>query len=105
MEGWDHAISADPEDMKTIVIDSKRVFKALGKSKISRTESKERVSEFRRSIVASRDISSGEVFTEEMLDYKRPGIGLSPENNQIIIGSTATRDILFDEIISMKDFK
>ena len=105
MEGWDHAISADPNDMKTIVIDSKRVFKALGESKISRTESKERVSEFRRSIVASRDISSGEVFTEEMLDYKRPGIGLSPEHNQTIIGSTATRDILFDEIILMKDFK
>ena len=27
MEGWDHAISADPKDMKTIVIDSKRVLK------------------------------------------------------------------------------
>ena len=105
MEGWDHSISADPKDMKSLVIDSKRVFSALGKSKISRTESKERVSEFRRSIVASRDISSGEIFTEDMLDYKRPGIGLSPENNEVIVGSKATRNISFDDIILLSDFK
>ena len=105
IEGWDHSISADPQDMKSIVDDSKRVFKALGNFKISRSESKERISEFRRSIVASRNISLGETFTEEMLDYKRPGTGLSPENNELIIGSKATRDISFDDIILFSDFK
>lgn len=104
MEGWDHKISADPEDMRVIVKDSKRVFNALGKSRIIRTESENQVEEFRRSIVASRDISKGEKFTKNMIDFKRPGIGLEPGLADFVIGSTAKRDIGFDEIIKKEDF-
>tara|TARA_B100001142_G_scaffold329241_1_gene391834 strand:+ start:2270 stop:3325 length:1056 start_codon:yes stop_codon:yes gene_type:complete len=104
MEGWDHKISADPEDMEVIVRDSRRVFNALGNARIKRTESSEGVNEFRRSIVASRDVSAGEIFTENMLDYKRPGGGLEPEFSKFIIGSKARRDISFDEMIEINDF-
>ena len=104
MEGWDHKISADPEDMKIIVRDSKRVANALGSDRIIRTETEGQVQEFRRSIVASRDIKSGETFTEEMIDFKRPGIGLEPELEKFVIGSTAKRNISFDEIIRIDDF-
>lgn len=104
MEGWDHKISADPEDMEVIVRDSRRVFNALGNARIKRTESSEGVKEFRRSIVASRDVSAGEIFTENMLDYKRPGGGLEPEFSKFIIGSKARRDISFDEMIEINDF-
>ena len=104
MEGWDHKISADPQDMEVIVRDSERVFNALGKSRIIRTESENQVKEFRRSIVASRDILKGEKFTKNMIDFKRPGIGLEPGLADFVIGSTAKRDIGFDEIIKKEDF-
>ena len=104
MEGWDHKISADAADMEVIVRDSRRVFNALGENRIIRTESDEQVREFRRSIVAARHISVGETFTEDMIDFKRPGIGLEPDFVKFIIGSKAKRDISFDEIIKIDDF-
>lgn len=104
MEGWDHKVSADPKDMEILVRDSKRVFKALGSKRILQVEQAERLSEFRRSIVAARNISAGEIFTEEMLDYKRPGDGLEPSTIKFILGNTAQRDISFDELIKEEDF-
>ena len=41
---------------------------------------------------------------EQMLDYKRPGVGLNPDQNKLIIGSKAKRNIKFDEIINLEDF-
>tara|TARA_B100001250_G_C19764766_1_gene774199 strand:- start:112 stop:1170 length:1059 start_codon:yes stop_codon:yes gene_type:complete len=105
MEGWDHKISADPADMKVIVDDSKRVSNALGSNRIIRTESEERVREFRRSIVASKDISKGEIFTEDMIDYKRPGGGLDPDFSKFIIGRKAKKDLSFDEMIQIEDLQ
>ena len=104
MEGWDHKVSADPEDMKVITRDSKRVSTALGNNRILRTEKDEQVKEFRRSIVASKDIKKGEKIKKEMLDFKRPGTGLEPQLIKFIIGSEAKRDISFDELIQMDDF-
>ena len=105
MEGWDHKISSDPADMKVIVDDSKRVSKALGSNRIIRTESDERVREFRRSIVASRKILAGEVFTEDMIDYKRPGGGLDPEFSKFIIGRKSKNELKFDEMIKIEDLQ
>lgn len=104
MEGWDHRISATPEDMKTIASDAARIQRALGSPRISRVENTERLNAFRRSIVAARDIVEGEVITENMIDTKRPGTGLPPEARAFVIGKKAKRNIPFDEIIRIEDF-
>ncbi len=104
MEGWDHKISADKEDLLKIVGGSKQIYESLGEDRISRVEDKQRTDEFRRSIVASKDIKKGEVFKKNMLDFKRPGYGLSPEALKYILGKSAKRNIKFDEIIEFKDF-
>ena len=104
MEGWDHKISADPEDLSNLIKKCKDIYAALGSHRITRTESKKRVEEFRRSIVAARDIKAGEKFTREMLDFKRPGRGLSPEMINIIIGKISKNDISFDSLIKKNDF-
>jgi len=103
MEGWDHKVSANPDEMAIITNDSKHIFNALGSKRITRVEPKDRVSEFRRSIVASRDIVIGEIFTDEMLDYKRPGGGFDPEYKDFILGRSAQRNISYDHIISSED--
>ena len=104
MEGWDHKISADEKDMKILTKESKKVFIALGSYKRTRTEDKNTLGLFRRSIVAAKNIKKGEVFTEELIDVKRPGTGLSPSSKKILIGKIAKRNISYDEIIDFDDF-
>ena len=104
MEGWDHKISASPDDMKAIVEASRRVHEALGNPRVSRIENKERLESFRRSIVSAKDINKGDVITEKMIDFKRPGTGLPPESINYIIGKKANRNIAYDEIINFEDF-
>ena len=104
MEGWDHKISASPDDMKVIVEASRRVHEALGNPRVSRIENKERLESFRRSIVSAKDINKGDVITEKMIDFKRPGTGLPPESINYIIGKKANRNIAYDEIINFEDF-
>lgn len=104
MAGWDHKVSADFQDMKVIVNESKRINKSLGSCRISVNEDKERVKAFRRSIVAARRIRKGEVITEELIDFKRPADGIEPQYANFIIGKTAKRDIEYDEIIGIDDF-
>jgi len=104
MEGWDHKVSADPGEMKIIATDAGRIHLALGTVRLKRVEDKERLTAFRRSIVASVDIRQGELISEDMLDFKRPGTGLPPEAVKYVIGKKAKRDIAFDEIIFSEDF-
>jgi N-acetylneuraminate synthase len=54
----------------------------------------------RRSIVAGRAITRGEVFTLDMLACKRPGTGLSPMDIWSLQGQQATRDYVADEPIT-----
>ncbi len=104
MEGWDHHMSLDQIELKNLVKDSKRVFKALGSTSIKRVESKKRIESFRRSIVAKIDIKKNHIIKRDMLELKRPGTGLSPENVKFLIGKKAKKNIFKDKIITTKDF-
>ena len=104
MDGWDHHISADENDMKQIVNGCKRAFDGLGSEKIVRIESQDRVDSFRRSVVTKQKISKGTIIQRSMLDVKRPGTGLPPEKIRDILGKKALRDISEDEILKDEDF-
>ena len=80
----------------------RNIEKALGtgEKKPSAIEMKNRLVA-RKSIVALRDIKSGEVFTAENLTTKRPGSGISPMRWNEIIGQTAKRDFSEDELIEI----
>lgn len=103
MPGWDHAVSAEPSDLKEIVENSKRVHTALGNSRVVHVEDHERRREFRRSIVTTREIKAGEVLTEQDLDYKRPGTGISPSEVRYVIGRKVAKQIGEDRVIQWGD--
>ncbi|PCJ61778.1 MAG: N-acetylneuraminate synthase [Planctomycetota bacterium] len=105
MEGWDHKVSATKEELQIIVKGSKRINEALGSARIVATESDEKKAEFRRSIVLSRAMKSGEVIGEKDLDYKRPGTGLKPELTEFIIGLTIKKDLPEDHILTKTDIQ
>jgi len=88
MKGFDHAVSADPEELKTLIAGIREIEKSLGTGiKKPTKEEVEKKKSFRRSITANTDIKKGETITEKMLSIKRPGTGLSPKYYEDIISS------------------
>ena len=100
LPGWDHEISANPEEMKYIVEESKIVSKALGNYHRTVTEAEEEKKlKFRRSIVVTRDMRKGEVIEESDITFKRPGTHISPDQMQYVIGRKLNRDLSEDDLL------
>jgi co-chaperonin GroES (HSP10) len=55
----------------------------------------------RKSLVASKAIQAGHVFTAQNLTTKRPGTGISPMRWDEVIGRHAPRDFAEDELIRL----
>jgi N-acetylneuraminate synthase len=100
MPGWDHAISANPEQLRTIVEDGRNIFAALGDSKriVSPAEMEKR-KKFRRSLVARRKLDRGHMLTEADLDAKRPGTGIAPNELPYVIGRRLASDVAADQVL------
>ena len=104
MFGWDHKVSATPDELKVICAGAKKIFLSLGSNRVLVSENQERKDAFRRSIVVTRDIKQGELFKRSDLDFKRPGTGLKPEFINFIIGKAAKKDLSYDDLIALEDF-
>jgi N,N'-diacetyllegionaminate synthase len=100
MEGPDHAASLEPTELKEMVKAIRSIEKALGDriKKPSRSEEKN-IPIVRKSIVALRPISEGEVLTKANLSVKRPGTGISPMEWDNVIGQKASLDFAPDDLI------
>ncbi|MNY45701.1 N,N'-diacetyllegionaminic acid synthase [compost metagenome] len=59
----------------------------------------------RKSIVAAVDIHIGDVISEHNIAIKRPGDGVSPLLWDDVIGKTATRMFLADELLEIANLK
>ena len=100
MDGPDHKSSIDPEELKAMVSSIRNIEKALGSSikKPSKSE-KPNIIMARKSIVASKSIKKGELFTEKNITTKRPGTGISPMEWDSIIDKVAKRDYQIDDLL------
>ena len=102
MEGPDHSCSLEPSELKAMVSAIRNIEKALGSGeKAPSLPETKNMDIARKSIVAARNIKAGEVFSEENLDVKRPGNGISPIKWFDVIGKTASRDFVADELIEL----
>ena len=86
---------------KGIVQSIRNIEKALGSSekKPSASEIKN-IDIARKSIVAKKTIKKGEELTEDNLDIKRPGNGISPMCWYDLLGTKAVKDFSEDELIT-----
>lgn len=102
MEGPDHKASLDPDELKRMVEEVRKVEISLGNGiKILSKSEIDTMKVARKSIVASRDIKQGEIICLEDLDYKRPGNGLSSKYYKELLGKRAKVDIKVDEQITL----
>ena len=100
LPGPDHQASLDTEELKSMVKSIREVEKALGQSNKFVTPSEiENRNIARKSLVTTRDISAGEVFSENNIDIKRPGNGISPIQYWDWLGKKADRDFKADELL------
>jgi N-acetylneuraminate synthase len=94
-----HSFSVDPVLLKKMVDNIRFVEKGLGSPEIRILEVEKAAREqARRSIVARVEIKKGDVITEEMLTFKRPGTGMAPDKMDDIIGKKAKVDIPEDTL-------
>jgi N,N'-diacetyllegionaminate synthase len=100
LPGPDHKASLEPTELDSMIRGIRNVEVALGDgdkrlmpSEISNIEVA------RKSIVASKAIKSGNIFSYENLTTKRPGNGISPMELKDLIGKAANRDYALDELI------
>nr|WP_309098443.1 N-acetylneuraminate synthase [Fredinandcohnia onubensis] len=102
MEGPDHKASLEPNQLKQMVDSIRNIEAALGDGQKQPSKSEMKNMEIaRKSIVAATDIKKGEIFTEDNLTVKRPGNGVSPTKWFEVIGKTANRDFIEDELIEI----
>ncbi len=99
--GYDHEISVDYDGLKTMVKQIRRVEKALGAytKKPIPSEKKART-HARRSLTAKVFIPKGKKIEREMIEIKRPAMGIEPRFINQVISRTATKDIEEDTQIT-----
>lgn len=100
LPGPDHKASLEPDELASLVEQVRHIEAAMGSGDKHPAPSElPNITVARKSIVAARPIKKGETFTQENITVKRPGNGISPMRWDEIIGTTASRDYLYDELI------
>ncbi len=85
----DHQLSADPQEMATLVRRIREVERMVGNgAKIPRTCERDGIRQLRRSVVARRDLLVGTVLGEQDITWMRPGGGVAPGQERILLGRT-----------------
>lgn len=102
MYGPDHKASLEPHELEAMVKAIRNIEISMGNSikkpSLHEIKNKDAV---RKSIVALRNIKKGDVFTENNITAKRPGIGINPMKWNKVIGKKALRDFQGDELIEV----
>lgn len=104
--GMDNGMATEPPEFTALISKCRNIQNAMGtKERILNQQELNQRQNMRRSVVAVRDISAGEVIQEEDLYSKRPGTGIAPNKIDSVIGKRAAKDIQADTIILLEDIK
>lgn len=107
LPGPDHIASANPSELTEKIAAIRRAQVILGNS--GKTPNKSEVESMltlvRRSIVATKDLASGHVITEDDLEAKRPGDGVSPTQYEKFLGKRLKVNLKIDQQITFEDIE
>lgn len=105
MEGFDHKISLDPDELKEMIREIRLIeeIKGNGIKIVSKTEQITR-DKYHVSMVSKRKIDKGEVLNKECITYKNPGTGIPKKNEALILGKKANFNIEKDVLLKREMF-
>lgn len=102
MEGPDHAASLEPDELGAMIRAIRNIETALGgESKRPSPSERANMPMARKSIVASKDIKKGELFSDSNIAVKRPGNGINPFRLHSVLGRPAKKDFKENETIKI----
>ena len=90
--GVDSVFSLEPDELKSLVIESERAWQALGAVVYGASKSEEKSRIFRRSLYIAEDMKTGDIFTDRNLRIVRPGMGLEPKYYDKFIGRKISKN-------------
>ena len=100
MEGPDHILSSDPDEMKELVRVSHLVPLIKGSpEKVILGSERETINRFKKCLYAAVDIPVGKKITERMIAVKGPGGGILPKYMDVVVGKKTNSDIKKDHPI------
>jgi len=91
--GVDSAFSIEPPELRNLVIEVDRAFKALGVVQLDTQKTEIKSRQFRRSVYVIKDVKEGEKFSEKNIKIIRPGDGLNPKNWERLLSLRASKSI------------
>jgi N-acetylneuraminate synthase len=104
--GPDIVNSMDETALKELISSSQEVFQMRGGTKKAALEEQVTIDFAFATVVTTKKISKGDVFTNENLWVKRPGTGeILAEYYESLLGKTALKDIDVDEHVKWTDFE
>jgi len=102
MTGPDHKASMEPNDFQAMISAIRNIEAGLGDGVKAPTKKElEMRIVARKSLVASKNIEIGELFTLENLTVKRPGNGISPMRIKQVLGTQATFAFEINDLIKV----
>lgn len=91
--GVDSAFSLEPDELKNLVIETKRAFLAMGQVNYTLTAKEQNSLQFKRSLYVVNDIKAGEPFTPANVRSIRPANGLHTRYYEQVLEQVANQDI------------
>jgi N-acetylneuraminate synthase len=91
--GVDAAFSLEPEELKQLVIETERAWLSLGGIHYGPTEAEVTGRTRRRSLYIVADMQKGDALTPANLRAIRPGLGLPPKFQDIVLGMLVSQNV------------
>jgi len=106
LPGIDQKASLEPHELKLLITKCKEAKLALGtdEKKVTKEE-KNTINAARRSIVLNVDLEKGMIIKKGMIEIKRPGTGISPDNYKKIVGKKLLFNKKKDQILQWRDIQ
>jgi len=106
LPGPDHTASLEPGELKEMIKAIRNIEKALGDGIKKPNKSEIEIRKVaRKSLIAARDINAGEIIKKSDVIIKRPGTGIPPKYQEVIVGMRILQDIKRDDFFKWEDFK
>ena len=107
LPGPDHLASLEPAELKTMVKAIRNIEKAINGTGIKHPSQSESINKTiaRKSIHLKNDIVAGHILTENDLEMKRPGDGISPMEIDNIIGRKVKLNLPSEHKLTLNDLQ
>lgn len=103
--GPDASFSMNEQEFKEMVEAVRSAEKAMGKVDYTLTEKQAKGKDFARSLYFVKNVSAGEIISEENVRSIRPGFGMHPKNFPDILGKVLVRDVEKGDPVQWEDIQ